>query len=124
MIYDEKFEIDAVLDAFDDALEPLRKKPLDTATFERTVTKARSAFYDLLTSTVYPGFGRADLLASFALIDGDAARINAIDQQFSAITPKLVQTVARNYLRPDGRTVLSINPTSESAALDDGNAKS
>lgn len=124
MIYDEKFEVDAVLDAFDDALEPLRKKPLDTATFERTVTKARSAFYDLLTSTVYPGFGRADLLASFALIDGDAARINAIDQQFSAITPKLVQTVARNYLRPDGRTVLSINPTSESVALDDGNAKS
>lgn len=124
MIYDEKFDTDAILQAFDEALEPLRTMPLESAAFERTVTKARSSFYDLLTSTVYPGFGRADLLASFALIDGDAARINAIDQQFSAITPELVQTVARDYLRPDGRTVLSINPTAGSVVPDDGKAES
>jgi len=111
LIHDAAFDTDAVLEAFDVAVEPLRAAPLEAAAFERAVTKARSSFYDSLSSTVYPGFGRADLLASFALIDGDAARINEVDAQLAAVTPDLVHQVARDYLRPDGRAVLSINPT-------------
>jgi predicted Zn-dependent peptidase len=59
---------------------------------------------------VYPGFGRADLLASFALMDGDATRINSIDERFGEVTPALVHEVAREYLRPDRRSVLSVVP--------------
>ena len=116
LIHDDKFDTDAVLEAFDAAVEPLRAAPLDGAAFDRAVTKARSSFYDSLSSTVYPGFGRADLLASFALIDGDAARINEVDARLAAVTPQLVHEVARDYLRPDGRAVLSINPTAGAQA--------
>jgi zinc protease len=119
LIHDTAFDTEGVLEAFDGAVEPLRAAPLEAAAFDRAVTKARSSFYDSLSSTVYPGFGRADLLASFALIDGDAARINEVDAQLAAVTPDLVHQVARNYLRPDGRAVLSINPT---AGTDQGSS--
>jgi len=111
LIHDAQFDTDAVLEAFDAAIEPMRAAPLSAAAFEQAATKARSSFYDSLSSTVYPGFGRADLLASLALIHGDAARINEIDARFAEVTPALVHQVARDYLRPDGRSVLSINPT-------------
>jgi zinc protease len=111
MIHDAAFDTDAVVEAFDVAVEPLRAAPLTPEAFERAVTKARSSFYDSLSSTVYPGFGRADVLASFALIDGDATLINQVDQRFSDLTPDLVHQVARDYLRPDGRAILSVNPT-------------
>ncbi|MDA0350881.1 MAG: pitrilysin family protein [Chloroflexi bacterium] len=110
-IHDPAFDTDAILEAFDAAVEPFRAAPPSPAVFDRAVVKARSAFYDSLTSTAYPGFGRADLLASFALIDGDAAAINEVDARFAAVTPELVHAVARDYLRPDGRAVLSVNPT-------------
>jgi len=118
LIHDAKYDTDGVLEAFDAALEPLRAAPLSADAFERAATKARSSFYDSLTSTVYPGFGRADLLAAFALIDGDAELINHIDERFAEVTPELVHQVARDYLRPDGRAVLSINPTAGAATPD------
>ena len=115
LIHDAAHDTDSVLDAFDAAVEPLRAAPLEAAAFDRAVTKARSSFYDSLSSTAYPGFGRADLLASFALIDGDAAQINEVDAHFAAVTPELLHEVARDYLRADGRAVLSINPTADSS---------
>ncbi len=111
MIHDAAYDTDGVLEAFDAAVEPLRAAPMGADAFERAMTKVRSSYYDSLSSTAYPGFGRADLLASFALIDGDALRINEVDARFAEVTPELVHEVARNYLRPDGRVVLSINPT-------------
>ena len=79
LIHDAEVDTDGVLEAFDAAVAPLRDAPLSAEAFERATTKMRSSFYDSLSSTVYPGFGRADLLASFALIDGDAARLNEMD---------------------------------------------
>jgi len=119
MIHDAAHNTDGVLEAFDTAVEPLRAAPLGADAFARAATKARSSFYDSLSSTGYPGFGRADLLASFALIDGDPERINRIDAEFAAVTPELVHQVARDYLRPDGRAVLSVNPTAGAPADDD-----
>ena len=118
LIHDAEVDTDGVLEAFDAAVAPLRDAPLSAEAFERATTKMRSSFYDSLSSTVYPGFGRADLLASFALIDGDAARLNEMDAKFAEVTPELVHQVARDYLCPDGRAVLSINPTA--GATDSG----
>jgi predicted Zn-dependent peptidase len=64
--------------------------------------KFRSGFYDTLAS----GFGRADLLASYALFDDDPQAVNAIEDGIRAVTPELLQRTAREYLRPDNRTVL------------------
>jgi zinc protease len=90
------------------AIEELRSRPVDKATLDRAVVKARSALYSELESFV--GFGRADLLASFALFDDDPARINRIEAEFAKVTPELIQRTAREYLRPTNRTVLTIVP--------------
>ena len=112
LIHDETSDTDAVLEAFDAALAPVLAAPLDGEAFERAVVKARSSFYDGMNGSGYPGFGRADLLASFAMIDGDANRINDVDSLFGAVTPELMHEVANEYLRPDRRVVLSIKPGS------------
>jgi predicted Zn-dependent peptidase len=44
------------------------------------------------------------------MIDGDANQINEVDAKFSAVTPEQVHRVANEYLRPDRRVVLTINP--------------
>jgi predicted Zn-dependent peptidase len=62
------------------------------------------------------GFGRADLLASFALFDDDPSRINRIEAEFAAVTPELIQQTAQEYLRPTNRTILTIEPGAGAAA--------
>jgi predicted Zn-dependent peptidase len=116
LIHDDTHDTDAVLAAIDAAIEPVRERALDAAQFERAMVKARSSFYDSLGGSVYPGFGRADLLASFALMDGDATRINAVDARFAEVTPELVHEVAREYLRADRRAVLSVVPDAAATA--------
>jgi predicted Zn-dependent peptidase len=112
LIHDDICDTDTVLEAFDSALAPILAAPLSTEAFDRAVVKARSSFYDSMSGSAYPGFGRADLLASFAMIDGDANRINDVDSMFSAVTPELVHRVAIEYLRPDRRVVLTVKPSS------------
>jgi zinc protease len=116
LIHDETSDTDAVLEAFDAALAPVLAAPLDGEAFERAVVKARSSFYDGMNGSDYPGFGRADLLASFAMIDGDANRINDVDSLFGTVTPELMHEVANEYLRPDRRVVLSIKSGSTTGA--------
>ncbi len=41
------------------------------------------------------GFGRADLLACFALFDDDPARINRLEAEFRKVTPELIQKTAQ-----------------------------
>ena len=68
----------------------------------------RSALYaDMET---FAGFGRANLLASFALFDDDPSRINQLESEFAKVTPALVQQTAHDYLRPTNRTVYTIAP--------------
>ena len=86
---------------------------------DRALTKVRSNFYDILGQL--NGFGRADLLASFALFDDNPARINALEAEYRKVTPQIIQRTAREYLRAGNRTVLTIVPKPAAAA---GDAKS
>ena len=54
------------------------------------------------------GFGRADLLASFALFYDDPEWINRIEGEFRKVTPALIQQVAKEYLRTTNRTVVKV----------------
>jgi predicted Zn-dependent peptidase len=56
------------------------------------------------------GFGRADLLASFALFDDNPGIINSLEEKFKAVTPELILKTAQEFLRPSNRTILTINP--------------
>ena len=99
---------DSLLAAVDRVVERVRSQPVDRATLDRALVKIRSDLYANLES--FGGFGRANLLASFALFDDDPARINRLESEFAKVTPALLQSTAREYLRRTNRTVYTIKP--------------
>jgi predicted Zn-dependent peptidase len=99
---------DEILAAVDSVIEGVQSKPVDKATLDRAIVKLRSNLYDTLTNL--NGFGRADLLSSFALFDDKPERINTLEAEFRKVTPELIQRTAREYLRKTNRTVLTIEP--------------
>ena len=108
LYHDNNVKDDEIVAAIDSVIEPIRTKPVDQKTLDRALVKMRSAFYDEVSQ--FNGFGRADLLASFALFDDNPQRINDIEAQFRKVTPALIQKTAQEYLRPTNRTILTIEP--------------
>lgn len=108
LFHDKDKTADQILAAFDAQVERLQNETVDAATMERARLKVRSSLYDEIEG-IY-GFGRADLLASFALFQDDPNRINGIEAHFAAVTPELIRQTAQEYLRPTNRTVLTVVP--------------
>jgi predicted Zn-dependent peptidase len=106
LLHDAGTPPEQVLAAIDRVVGELHERPLDAEVMDRARVKLRSALYDAVGS--YYGFGRADLLASFALFDGDPGRINGIEAEFDRVTPELIRSTAQRWLRPENRTVLTI----------------
>jgi zinc protease len=97
---------DQILAAADPIIEALREKPVSKELLERSMVKLRSQYYQSLTQ--FGGFGRADLMASFALFDDNPGLINSLEDNLRKVTPELVMKTAREYLRPTNRTVLVV----------------
>jgi len=112
--HDADKSADEMVAGFDAAIEPLRTTPVDQATLDRALVKMRSSLYSEMEQ--FAGFGRANLLASFALFDDDPARINELERGFAQVTPALLLETAREYLRPTNRTIEFIVPAAKSAA--------
>jgi predicted Zn-dependent peptidase len=106
--YDPATKPDDVLHAIDAAIAPLREKPVDAQLLERSKVKLRSNLYDKIGQ--FGGFGLVDMLASFALFDDDPARVNTLDAKFQEVTPELILKTSREYLRPENRTVILLQP--------------
>lgn len=105
LIHDNTMPADSIVNQIDQVIahtaQNISQQDLDLA-----LVKLRSGLYDTFASN----FGRADLLASFALFDDDPARINTLEAEFRKVTPELVQKTITQYLQPANRTVLTINP--------------
>jgi predicted Zn-dependent peptidase len=114
LIHDSSSKPDDIVNAVESVLAPLREKPVEQALLDRALVKFRSNLYDDLGQL--NGFGRADMLASFALFDDNPARINEIESQLRKVTPALVQKTAAEYLVPTNRTVLVIETKPADAA--------
>jgi zinc protease len=108
LVHDRAVKPEAIMIVVDSVIESVRNTPIDQGTISRAMTKIRSDFYNQITQNF--GFGRADLLASFAMFDDNPNRINLIEQQFKNVTPELLQQTAREYLRPTALTTLAIIP--------------
>ncbi len=106
--HDNDKPVDSLLAAVDRVVTRAQTQPMDRATLDRAMTKMRSALYANVEE--FNGFGRANLLASFALFDDDPARINRLEAGFRAVTPALLQRTAREYLRKTNRTVYELKP--------------
>jgi zinc protease len=57
-----------------------------------------------------------DLLACFALFDDDPDQINTLVENFKKLTPEDLQAAAKQYLRPQNRTILEIAVAPKPAA--------
>jgi zinc protease len=119
--HDSDKPADSLVAAFDAAIEPLRTRPLSPVVLARAVTKLRSSLYSEMEQ--FSGFGRANLLASFALFDDEPGRINRLESEFARVTPQVVLETARTYLAPSNRTILTIVPA-RAAPGDSGRATS
>ena len=108
LFYDKDKTSEQILKVFDAEIEKVQTTPIDQATLDRALVKVRSSLYDKMEGFV--GFGKADLLASFALFDDDPSRINRIEEEFRKVTPALMQKTAQEYLRAGNRTILVIDP--------------
>ncbi len=108
LFFDNNVSPDTIMHDVDQVIEQLRTQKIDKATLERAKVKMRASLYQTL-GELY-GFGRADLMACFALFDNNPGEINNLEKQFRAVTPELILKTAREYLRPTNQTVLVIEP--------------
>jgi zinc protease len=108
LIHDAERPADEILKVIDEEIERLQTTPVTGEQLELALVKRRSAFY--AEQEAFFRFGRANLLASFALFDDNPALINQVEAEFRGVTPELVQKTAREYLRRTNRTVLTIVP--------------
>jgi predicted Zn-dependent peptidase len=112
LFHDQNVATDSIMAVVDQVIEEARTNPIEQATLDRALVKFRSNFYDDLGG--FFGFGRADLLASFALFDDNPARINQLEDEFRKLTPALLLQTAKDYLRPTSRTILIVEPKAAS----------
>ena len=108
LFHDAQHSPDEILKVADAVIDSLRTVLVDPATLERARVKERADLYNILGGQA--GFGRADLLASYALFDNNANYVNSLEGQFRAVTPAVILRTAKEYLRPTNRTVLTIVP--------------
>ena len=104
LFHDATVSPNDIVAAMESVFDQVRSKPLDQKTVDRALVRLRSDLYDNIGQL--NGFGRADLLASFALFDDNPARINTLEGEFRKVTPALLQKTAQDYLRAGNRTVL------------------
>lgn len=104
LTYDSNISSDSIVAVFNDAVKELNSVTQEEV--DLAIVKVRSDLY----SNVGNSFGTADLLASFALFDDDPARVNTIEGEFRKITPELIKKTASEYLTPNNRTILIIDP--------------
>lgn len=105
--YDTETSKKQVMDAVDEVIDGLSAK-VNQEMIDNAIVKMRSQLYDDLGGNF--GFGRADLLCSFALFDDDPARINTLEDEFKKVTPEIVKKTISEYLRKTNRTILVVNP--------------
>ena len=106
LFHDKSTPAATILEALDAEVEKLRTTPVDAATLDLAKVKARSWLYGQMED--FFGFGRANLLASFALFDDDPGKINTLEAEFAKVTPELIQKTAQEYLRKTNRTILTV----------------
>lgn len=109
LIHDSNVSADSILLQVDEAIAELDN--ISQEELDRAIIKVRSSLYDNLGQ--FFGFGRADLLASFALFDDDPSRINSIEDEFKKVTPEIIKKTVKEYLRSTNRTILIIDPKAQ-----------
>ncbi|MFD2165264.1 M16 family metallopeptidase [Thalassotalea euphylliae] len=113
--HDENISQADITSAIDNVVSKFTEEALSREEMDRAIVKIRSSLFDAIDQ--FYGFGRADLLASFALFDNDPYKINQLEANFKKVTPELIMKTAKEYLRPTNRTILTVTPGEDPAAV-------
>jgi predicted Zn-dependent peptidase len=97
---------DEILKEVDSIVRDIQEHGVTKKELNDAKVRFRSNFYDQLEST----FGKANLLASFALFRDDPSRINKVLDTYDAVTLEQVQSAARKVLVPENRTAIDRLP--------------
>jgi predicted Zn-dependent peptidase len=108
MIHDSDKRADEIVKVIDQEIARLQSTPVTREELDLALVKRRSSLY--AEQEQFVRFGRANLLAAYALFDDDPAKINRLEEEFRKVTPELIQKTAREYLRTTNRTILTITP--------------
>ena len=108
LIHDTDKKADEIIKVIDDEIARLQNTPVTKEELALALVKRRSQLFS--EQEEFVRFGRANLLASFALFDDDPGKINRMEDEFRKVTPELIQKTAREYLRSTNRTILAITP--------------
>ncbi len=106
LIYDSVVSPDSIIAEYDRAIAGL--STITATDLQLAIVKMRSGLYDALGGNF--GIGKVNLLACFALFDDNPSRINTLEAAFKKVTPDLIRSTAKTYLRPANRTILIIDP--------------
>jgi predicted Zn-dependent peptidase len=113
LIHDDSVSSAQVMSAVDGVMQRVIDQPVDATTLRRAQTKLISDLYDQEANL---GLGKVDLLACFALFDDDPDEINTLVEDFNKLMPADLQAAAKQYLRPQNRTILEITVVPKAAA--------
>jgi predicted Zn-dependent peptidase len=104
---------DQVLNAIEGVLAEVREKGITEAELRQAKTALRSAFLEELEGGFMPRFGRANLLAAFALFDNDPGRINTILEELEKVTVDEVRAAAGRWFVKSNQTSIDSRPVAK-----------
>ena len=107
---------DKVIAAVDEVLADVRTRGITAAELASAKRALRSAFFEDLEGGGLPRFGRANLLAAFALFDDDPGRINTILASLDAVTLDDVKAAAGRWFVATNRTAIDSRPAATPSA--------
>jgi len=112
LLFKPNFTPQQVIDQAQDEIAKIQKDGVGPKELERARTLLRSDQITSLQSSLH----RAQLLGRYEILDGKPELINTNLDNFLAVTSAEIQSVAKNYLTPERRTVLQILPAPPAAA--------
>jgi predicted Zn-dependent peptidase len=111
---------DQVLNAIESVLAEVREKGITETELKQAKTALRSAFLEELEGGFMPRFGRANLLAAFALFDDDPGRINTILEELEKVTVEDVKAAAGRWFVKTNQTSIDSRPAAKPTAQGGG----
>jgi zinc protease len=105
-----------VLDAIEGVLAEVRDKGISDAELTQAKTALRSSFLEDMEGGFMPRFGRANLLAAFALFDDDPGRINTILEELEKVTADDVKAAAGRWFIKTNQTSIDSRPVAKPTA--------
>lgn len=107
LVHDDNVTPETILAEVDKSIDALAKN-ITQEDLDLALVKLRSKLYGTMDNL--SGFGRADLLASFALFDDNPGRINTLEDEFRKVSLESARKTAQEFLRPANRTILILVP--------------